>query len=84
MNSLVHYLYYQAGIVYIEWIGLEKFSAVNNEKLVMIGNDIVVIWDLIYVNVLVTIVSVMIHLIYIICAIRLSYIIGSIEVMCSI
>ena len=38
MNSLVHYLYYQAGIVYVKWIGLEKFSAVNKEKLVMMGN----------------------------------------------
>ena len=38
MNSLVHYLYYQAGIVYVEWIRLEKPSTVNKEKLVMMGN----------------------------------------------
>ena len=38
MNSLVHYLYYQVGIVYVEWIGLKKFSAVNKENLVMMEN----------------------------------------------
>ena len=38
MNSLVHYPYYKVGILFIEWIGLEKFSAVNKEKLVIMGN----------------------------------------------
>ena len=38
LNSIIHYLYSQVGIVYIEWIGLEKYSAVSKEKLVMMGS----------------------------------------------